>query len=225
MGKQPYCVGWHGQAALSLARALTSPPRYDDFVQHSDGTIRKYRRCFNQPGQAHELTFSCHRGLKMLERDRTRQWFIEALDRARHTWRFDFWAYVIMPEHAHVPLLPRELDYDVALILKGIKQSVSRRAVGFLAEHAPQWLTQSKVTWPGGRTEHRFWQQGGGYDRNVVTADVAWKSVEYIHNNPVRRGLVAGPTDWERSSARWYAGYADVKLAMDGCPPDPRVRL
>jgi putative transposase len=66
-----------------------------------------------------------------------------------------------------------------------------------------------------------FWQPGGGYDRNIDNAKVAWASVHYIHANPVRRGLVAHPTDWEWSSARWYAESEDVVLAMDACPPDP----
>ena len=43
----------------------------------------------------------------------------------------------------------------------------------------------------------------------------------YIHNNPVRRGLVHRPEDWPWCSAGWYAGLEDVKLAMDDCPPEP----
>jgi hypothetical protein len=39
--------------------------------------------------------------------------------------------------------------------------------------------------------------------------------IEYIHNNPVRRGLAGQPTDWPWSSARFYAGLNDVILAMD----------
>jgi hypothetical protein len=30
-------------------------------------------------------------------------------------------------------------------------------------------------------------------------------SIDYIHNNPVTRGLVEQATDWRWSSARWYA--------------------
>jgi len=40
-------------------------------------------------------------------------------------------------------------------------------------------------------------------------------AVEYIHNNPVRRGLVADALDWAWSSARWYAQAPDIKLSMD----------
>ena len=33
-----------------------------------------------------------------------------------------------------------------------------------------------------------------------------WEKVEYIHLNPVRRGLVARPEDWTWSSAAEYSG-------------------
>jgi len=42
--------------------------------------------------------------------------------------------------------------------------------------------------------------------------------IEYIHNNPVRRGLVAEATDWIWSSARLYAGDNRVPIRMDELP-------
>jgi putative transposase len=62
---------------------------------------------------------------------------------------------------------------------------------------------------------HRFWQPGGGYDRNITSSETLLAMIEYIHANPVRRGLVARMEDWEWSSARWYAGIRPVKIEMD----------
>jgi hypothetical protein len=42
---------------------------------------------------------------------------------------------------------------------------------------------------------------------------------EYLHANPVRRGLVALAEDWEWSSARWYAGMRPVRIEIDGTLP------
>ena len=153
--------------------------------------------------------------MPLLSKDRTRQWFIEALDKARNKLHFKLWAYVIMPEHVHVLLLPLAPGAEIAPILKAVKQSVSRKAIAHLRANAPEWLERLKVTRPTGRVEHRFWQQGGGYDRNINNPATARKVIEYIHNNPVRRGLVDTPTEWEWSSARWYAGETDVKLRID----------
>jgi putative transposase len=188
-------------------------------MRREDGSYRKVRKSVNEPGDAHELTFTCYKRLPLLSKDRTRLWFVNALDQARDRWKFDLWAYVIMPEHAHVLLAPREAEYDISLILKAIKQSVARRAIDFLRAEGRDWLEHLAVPTSKDVTEYRFWQAGGGYDRNIDQARTAWNSVEYIHRNPVRRGLVRAPCEWEWSSARWYAGEADVRLRMDGIPP------
>jgi putative transposase len=68
---------------------------------------------------------------------------------------------------------------------------------------------------PNGDVNYRFWQRGGGYDRNVHEPKTLRKMIEYIHDNPVRRGLVKEAVDWPWSSARYYAGWDDVNLSMD----------
>jgi putative transposase len=184
---------------------------------------RKLRRAWNEPGDAHELTFSCYRRWPLLSSDRSRQWFLGALDRARRRWDFELWAYVIMPEHIHVLIWPRAPEYQMESILKAIKKPVASAAMHYLRQQRPDWLENLKLTGPDGRVEHHFWQPGGGYVRNIRHADVAWTMVEYIHNNPVRRGLVEYPTDWPWSSARTYAGISDVKLVVDRCPCWPSL--
>jgi putative transposase len=62
---------------------------------------------------------------------------------------------------------------------------------------------------------HRFWQPGGGYDRNITSAEALRAMIEYIHLNPVRRGRVKQSEDWEYSSARWYAGRRPVPIEID----------
>ena len=40
---------------------------------------------------------------------------------------------------------------------------------------------------PNGEVHYRFWQRGGGYDRNITDPATLRVMIEYIHNNPVRR--------------------------------------
>jgi hypothetical protein len=44
---------------------------------------RKRVKHYDLPGDAHFLTFSWYHGLKLLCKDRTRLWFLEALEAAR----------------------------------------------------------------------------------------------------------------------------------------------
>jgi hypothetical protein len=38
--------------------------------------------------------------------------------------------------------------------------------------------------------ERRFWQAGGGFDRNTIDPQLILAMKEYIHANPMRRQLV-----------------------------------
>lgn len=183
-----------------------------------DAPHRKRVKSYNEPGHAHELTFSCFQRLPLLSRDRTRQWFLEALASARTRCNLALWAYVIMPEHVHVLVGPREAVYEVRLIRTALKVPVQRTALAYLRRHAPHFLGRLRDEQPNADVHYRFWQRGGGYDRNITDPATLRAVIEYIHNNPVRRGLVSRATDWPWSSARFYAGMADAGLPMDPLP-------
>ncbi len=176
--------------------------------------VEKRRVRYNEPGQPRELTFSCYRHYAFLARDRTRQWLCEALDEARAEFGFQLWAYVFMPEHVHVLVYPGDAPQQMSRFLQAAKELVARKAIRYLKANTPEWLARITVR-EGARVRHRFWQPGGGYDRNITSAEALRGVVDYIHANPVRRGLVARAEEWEWSSARWYAGLRPVKLEMD----------
>ncbi len=47
-----------------------------------------------------------------------------------------------------------------------------------------------------------FLAGGGGFDRNLWSANAIHSSIDYIEVNPVGAGLVEDPEDWKWSSAR-----------------------
>jgi putative transposase len=112
-----------------------------------------------------------------------------------------------MPEHVHLLIYPRRASYDITAILQEIKEPVGRRAVAHLRSHAPHWLPRITVK-RGRRLERRFWQAGGG---NVWEPETVLAMIEYIHNNPVRRGLVSQPEQWKWSSGGWYEGKNSLR--------------
>ena len=176
---------------------------------------RKTCKRYNDPGHSHALTFSCFKRQAFLSKDGSRKWLIEAIDRARTKHRFHVWAYAIMPEHAHLLIWPTEVTYDVSDILNSIKQSVAKRALLYVRREAPAFLARMEDRQPNGKTHYRFWQRGGGYDRNVIEPKSAHQQIEYIHNNPVRRGLCMKAEDWFWSSAADYIRASVGPLSID----------
>jgi putative transposase len=119
-----------------------------------------------------------------------------------------------MPEHVHLLVYPGDAPERMSDFLRAVKEPVARKAIRHLKSNAPAWLARVTVR-EGARVRRRFWQPGGGYDRNITSIEALRAMIEYIHANPVRRGLVARAEDWEWCSARWYARLRPVKLEMD----------
>ena len=87
--------------------------------------------------------------------------------------------YVVMPEHVHL-LVNEPRRVLLCQAVQALKLSVSLRSRG-----------------------RPFWQ-AHYYDFNVSSHAKFVEKLRYIHRNPVRRGLVAKPEDWEWSSYRHY---------------------
>lgn len=180
-----------------------------------DPAPRKTRKAWDEPGHAHFVTYSCLHRLPLLSRDRSRRWVIDALEQTRREQDVALWAYVIMPEHVHVVLYPRRPNSEMRQILSALKRPVSIAARDYLrGTRNTSWLSWLTVQYAT-RTVFRFWQPGGGFDHNIFREKTLRSVVDYLHANPVRRGLCNAATDWPWSSARRLEDTHDVILQMD----------
>jgi len=175
---------------------------------------RKRRKVNNRPYHAHFLTFSCYRRQAFFLGNLAPHWFLEFLDLARHETPFDLWAFVIMPEHVHLVIAPGE-SYDIAKILHRIKRTLTYRILRHVQAVRPAFLERMAHRQTDGTITHRFWQRGGGYDRNLWTPEHIHKMIRYVHENPVRRGLVESPRDWPWTSYRTWMGGKPEPLPLD----------
>lgn len=109
-------------------------------------------------------------------------------------------------------------------MLSTLKQPVSKRALLFVRAQAASHLRQMEDRQSNGAVHYRFWQRGGGYDRNLTEPTTIWQEIEYIHANPVRRGLCQRSVDWCWSSAREYEfpGTGVLTIDSSSLPRTPR---
>lgn len=93
-------------------------------------------------------------------------------------------AWVILPNHYH--LLVQVVNFDVL-------SDIFRRVHGALSR---QWNQEDNVT---GR---KIWYRWS--DRAIRSERHYYTTLNYIHYNPVKHGLVKSPYDWAESSVHWY---------------------
>ena len=191
----------------------------------SDQPHRKKVKHYDN-GEPHFLTVSCYQRRPLLSKDRTRLWFVDALSEARTLHGFHLWAWVIMPEHVHLLLWPSFASIDpestrgrIRGILSSLKKPVGELAIDYLRQHAPAYLRRLRVQ-NENRTYHRFWQPGSGHDENVSDPRALHALVDYVHLNPVRRGLVERAENWPWSSARDWLQMDHSVLSVDRTLPE-----
>ncbi len=165
------------------------------------GAQRKRMKRIERLGDFRYLTFSTYHQLPLFQNDKLKDAFVAALDAMRSRCDIAIIAYVVMPEYVHVILFPRREEWMVSRSLHGLKRDFAKGVIARWRELKAPIL--ARITDAMGRP--RFWQPGGGYDRNVFPNGELVEKINYIHHNPVERGLVKRAIDWEWSSASWYA--------------------
>ena len=77
---------------------------------------------------------------------------------------------------------------------------LERRGFSSLLEELNYFKLRHKVD-----QKFQFWQEGS-HPQQIQNDAMMLQKLEYMHNNPVRRGYVDDPVHWRYSSARNYSG-------------------
>jgi putative transposase len=134
---------------------------------------------------------------------------IESLRYCRDQKGLTIYGWIILDNHLHAIVAAP----DLARVMMDFKRHTARRLMELLAEERCDWLlnqfshqrAKHKV-----ESEHQFWQEG--FHPQVIGDDLMMgQKLDYLHNNPVKRGLVATPKHWRYSSAHeWLVGAEPV---------------
>ena len=120
---------------------------------------------------------------------------LEVLKDSRRRLGFLLCGYVLMPDHWHALIWP-VYPLLISQVLHDIKKISTLRIHAARGSHGPFWQRQ-------------FW------DRFVRHAKEFRERLDYMHVNPVRKGLVKRPEDWRWSS---YNNFALDKATVAACP-------
>ncbi len=159
----------------------------------------KLRRYYGA-GYSHFITTSCHQRKPLLASAQSRDLLLEVIEQVRRRYYFVVVGYVIMPEHIHLLLTEPERG-NPSKVMQAIKQGFARRLLIKLRASDQPGTGNS---WNTVLDDGHFWQ-ARFYDFVVFTEKKRVEKLRYMHNNPVKRGLVPEPEQWEWSSYRHYA--------------------
>jgi putative transposase len=133
---------------------------------------RKLVKHYHEPGDLHELTFSCYNRQPLLTNDTWRHQLARCIDAAGEELEMRLAAFVFMPEHVHLLVVPMNPEPAIDDYLARIKQPFSKWVKQQLRASKSPLLNKLTVRERPGKTCFRFWQEGPGYDRNLTTSSV-----------------------------------------------------
>lgn len=115
-------------------------------------------------------------------------------------------AYVIMPTHMHAVVFDKDFDSErLKHTLDDFRKFTGRRLADYCDAHYSSTFGEALRRAAGEDRLRRFWQPTQ-HPEGIVSERFWQQKVNYIHENPVRKGLVTKPEDWRFSSARFWLG-------------------
>jgi len=118
------------------------------------------------------------------------------------------YAWVIMENHLHlIVMAPNPVK-----TMKEFKSYTARTIIDYLRDRGSKtWLNKLQEAKLSHKTtsNYQVWQEGS-HPQEIVDEEMMVQKIEYIHNNPVRRGYIDEPEYWRYSSARNYEGLTGL---------------
>jgi putative transposase len=120
-------------------------------------------------------------------------------------------AYVIMPSHFHGIVFLQQFDPKaLKATLTDFRKFTGRRLIEYCAHRMPACFDEVFVASSGGDRERRFWQ-ATLHPEQIETEAFYVQKLEYLHDNPCRKGLVTRAEHWRFSSASYWLSEGKVE--------------
>ena len=175
-------------------------------------TTMRSRYLIHEPDKPHFITATIVEWLPIFSTAACCDILIRSLDHCRQHKGLKIHAYIILDTHFHAILAAP----DLASTLRDLKSFTAKQLIAQAEKEGRDWLlnqlryyrTAHKVT------EFQVWQEGS-HPEAIGTDEMMLQKLEYLHNNPVKRGLVASPEHWRYSSAHEWLDGAEAVLKCD----------
>ncbi len=159
-------------------------------------------------GNIEFFTATCLNWQNLLEAETHKKIVLASLKFLVEENRIWLYAYVIMPNHIHLLWRKQDLWIENSIAQNFLKYTAQQIKFNLLADN-PQELGKYKSSQAD--RQYHFWErrphQATMNNRNIVE-----QKLNYIHQNPVKKGLCLSNLDYPYSSANFYEGRANDML-------------
>jgi len=157
----------------------------------------------------HFITFSVVEWIDALTRSEYKDIIVESLQHCIKKKGLQLNAWVIMPNHVHLKMSAK-VGFTISNILRDLKKFTSKQIVKAIKENPKESRTDWMIYMferAGKRNssnkEFQFWQQDN-HPIELINPGMLKQKLDYLHENPVRAGIVFEPQQYIYGSAMDY---------------------
>jgi REP element-mobilizing transposase RayT len=158
---------------------------------------------------AHFLSFAVVQWVDALSRQSYKDIIVDSLRYCQEHKGMILYAYVVMSNHVHFICAAKE-GYNLSDIIRDMKKHTSKKLLGAIQNNPHEsrkswmmWIFKSAGEHNPNNKDFQFWQQDNR-PIQLSTVEMARQRLDYIHQNPVKEGLVKEAQDYIYSSAANY---------------------
>jgi REP-associated tyrosine transposase len=176
------------------------------FVKVRPAMRSRYR--IHESDKAHFITATIIEWLPVFTTAACCDIIVRSLEHCRQHKGLKVHAWVILDNHIHAILAAPDLTGT----LRDLKSFTAKQILDQLKAEGREWLLNQLRYYRAAHkaNEYQLWQEGS-HPQAIFSDEMMQQKLDYIHNNPVKRGMVASPEHWRYSSAHeWLAGAVPV---------------
>jgi REP element-mobilizing transposase RayT len=161
------------------------------------------------------MTFTVVKWLPVFVSAETCQIVVDSLNFCRREKSLRINAYVIMPTHLHAILFDADFDaLRLAETVTSLRKHTGRKLSDYCTEHLSVFDRILREAAEADR-KRQFWQPSRRPE--AIYTERFWRQkIEYLHDNPCRKGLVLRPEAWRFSSAAyWLEGATESEVDLE----------
>ncbi|MBS1527615.1 MAG: transposase [Bacteroidetes bacterium] len=181
----------------------------------------RYR--FGDSERPHFITFSVVEWIDVFSRECYKEILVESIKFSIANKGLIVHAWVVMPNHVHM-IVSAAAGNDLTGIIRDIKKFTSRKITDAIEENTQEsrkhwmlWLFRSAASKNSNNHKFQFWQQDN-HPIELITKEMIDQRLNYLHQNPVKAGLVWQPADYKYSSGIDYykqeKGLIEIQLLV-----------
>jgi len=166
----------------------------------------RYRICDEKV--PHFLTCTVLNWMPLFTRPQTSDIILDALRHRQEQGGWKVYGYVILENHLHMIIQAENLSVELPRFKSFTARKLIDRLTECRAEHLLRQLAFFRKEHKSDR-DYQLWEEGS-HPQMIENEAVLRQKLEYIHQNPVKRGYVDEAEHWRYSSARNYAGLTGL---------------